>query len=83
MTEQDLIERGEIYKNLMEHPGWTLLCHDIKELIESNMAQVLDKSNEPMFAERGMIKGMTKTLLIPTDAVEEATRIANTKADQA
>jgi len=83
MTERDIIERGEIYRELIKSPGWELLLSEVGAIINSNTSSIIERSDHPMFAERGIVKGMTQVLKIPSDAIDEAVRVVNKETDQA
>jgi len=71
MTEEEVIERGSIYRDFVKHPGWDLFSKELKEKIKAVTEALFSSPDRPMTAERGEVNGIQGALRLPFDAIIE------------
>ena len=72
MTDKEIIERGMIFKELIQCPGWKLLNREIEEFIGRTTESLYDSPEKPMTVERAEVNGINSVLQRPIDAIIEA-----------
>jgi len=71
MNEQ-LIEKAEVFEDLLKHPGWEIFKSDVETMINDTTLEVLEDEENPMIFKRGIVQGMKRLLCYPHERIEEA-----------
>ena len=71
MTDKEVVERGQIYRELYEHPGWKKLLEEVTEVINSKTNNIMETFVGSDDGEKGIVKGMKSVLQYPIDAMTE------------
>ena len=75
MKKDELIERAEAYKRLIEYPEWEMF---VKELLHDTQGienAILTDKHEPRIFEKGERAGILKAVTLPQDAIDEVTNL--------
>ena len=74
MTEQELKERGDIYRQLIEYAPFQYFVREMKKEAESlkdGIAECLTPGDD-RFYDKGMRAGIRMTIETPNEAIKEA-----------
>jgi hypothetical protein len=80
-TNDELIQKGKIYRDFIKSPGWKLLCQDMMVIVNSHQKVVMTDFKDLRNKEKGIRLGILEMIAKPSEAIEEMEEILTEQED--
>lgn len=79
LTEEQVKHRAEVFRGLIQHPGWVMIEEEMKETAESKTMEVMNDLVNDRFEDRAIVWGIKMVLDIPYNAIKELNELEERK----